>query len=788
MGRERELAAVTELLREHRLVTVTGPGGVGKTRLAVAAARAAAGWFPDGTFFVGLSTVADPARVASEVAASLGVREVPGRPTGEVLAEVLAPRQLLVVLDNCEHVLDAVAKLCGELLNADDDVRILATSREQLWVGGEARYRLTPLALPRSDDPGEISRSEAVALFAERASRAAPGFVLSAEDAPLAARVAARLDGMPLAIELAAARVKGLGLAGLADRIDDALQLLTSKNATVRHQSLAAVADWSHQLLSAGEQAVFRRLAAFPGPFTLEAATAVAGPGAEPAVLRLVDCSLLVPPRPGPDGRVRYTMLETLRAYGLDRLAKAGEEEDTAAALAGFALSAAGQAGADLETDDRRRELDALRLLDAEDATLHAALRWALAHDPGTALALATALAPWWLKRGRITEGYAQLAAAEQAAAEQAAADGPAWPRAQLWLGYLVSYLGNHAGSVTHYAAARDAAAGSPAPRVAIHALAGWALAEANLGRLDEGTHLAREALTLARGAGDRQGETDALTSLAVTAYYREDMDDALAWIRQARESLTPDTPGYVARLCRAALATVLFESGDFDSARSVCVEAMARSREAGDLIDLATMLTIGAFLEDLAGNPAQARTYLHEALVVAARTGDHLSLVDCIQECGFLCAATGYGAEAVTLWAAYAAEAARAGTPERQSAKDIHRRQEYLRRITAALSPAQLRAAEDRGSRMTLAAAAEFATMLTAPQEATAADAASQLSARERELVTLVARGHTNTQIAERLHISVRTVASHLDRIRDKTGHRRRADLTRLALEEKLV
>jgi predicted ATPase/DNA-binding CsgD family transcriptional regulator len=784
VGREREATAIAELLRENRLVTVTGPGGVGKTRLAVEVARAVAAQFPDGAFFVGLGTVADPSRVAGEVASALGVRGTQGGSVPQVLAEVLAPQRLLLVLDNCEHVLDAVAKLCGGLLNAADDVRILATSREQLWVGGEARYRLSPLGLPKTDEPAEIGRSEAVTLFAERARYAAPDFVINPEDAPLAARVAARLDGMPLAIELAAARVEALGLAGLADRIDDALRLLTGKDALAadRHRSLVAVADWSYHLLSNPEQVVFQRLAAFHGPFTLEAAAAVAGPDAEPVVLRLVDCSLLVPPQPGLDGRVRYTMLQTLRTYGLDRLAEAGEEAVTAVAVARFAQTVAARAAADLEAGGHHQQLDALRLLDAEDATLSGALDWALEHDPGAALVLGTALAPWWLQRGRLTEGYSRMAAA----VERVSPGGEAWASAQLWLGYLASYLGNHADSLAHHASACAAAAGNP--HVTIHGLAGQALEHANLGNAEEATRHACRALTMARDSGHRAGVTHALTVLSLIAYYTVNEQDALAWGRQAQESLAADTPAHIARMCRAVLAAVLSDFGDQDAARGICADAVARSRETGDLLSLSTMLATSAHLEYLAANVPVARTYLHEAVHVAAKIGDHSSLTDDINECGNLSAATGRWAEALTLWAAHRADLARTGLSELLSPEEEGRRREYLRRIESALNRDQVRAAEERGARMTLAAAAGFVTMLTAPRENAAAEAGRQLSTRERELVTLVAQGHTNAQIAERLHISVRTVASHLDRIRDKTGHRRRADLTRLALEEGLV
>jgi predicted ATPase/DNA-binding CsgD family transcriptional regulator len=774
VGRERETAELIRLLRDYRLVTATGPGGVGKTRLAVEVAREAAEEFPDGVYFVGLSAVTDDARVPAEVAAALGVRQVPGRPPQEALAAALSAQRLLLVLDNCEHVLAAVAELCGGLLKAADDVRILATSREQLWVNGEARYRLSPLELPRSGEPLEIARSAAVALFAERARQADPGFTLTPEFAPLAARVAARLDGMPLAIELAAARVEALGLAGLADRIDDALRLLKGAHArpTGRHQSLAAVADWSHQLLSPQEQQVFRRLAAFPGAFTLQAAEAVAGPEAGPVVLRLVDCSLVTPPRPGPDQRMRYTMLQTLRAYGLARLEEAGEERQAAAALARFALSVAEHAAAEMETRDR--ELPAVRWLDAEDATLSRALGWTLEHDPESALRLSIALGPWWRLRGRIVEGYRHLAGA----AGQSSPASESWAKAQLLLGFL-SQLANPGGGLAHYTAASE----SGDARVAADALIGRAARQLNRGQLAEAADDARRALDLARETGHPGGEARALTVLCATAY-ADNRADATDWARRAEESLGPDISDWTDRWCRILLTLVLTEAGELDAARRICGDSLARCREVGDLAGLPNHLISRARLERLSGDREAASAYLHEAVGISARTGNHLNLQNCLDQCVSLCAEEGRWAEAVTLRAAYLADLARSEFP----LAPIGDAEEPTRRAYQALPADQAAAAAERGTRMTLAAAAEFAAILTAPRESEAPAASPKLTGRERELVTLVAQGRTNAEIAAQLYISVRTVSSHLDRIRDKTSCRRRADLTRLALSEGLV
>ena len=785
VGRAGEAAKLARLLGERRLVTVTGPGGVGKTRLATEVARRVADQFPDGVCFIGLGAVSDLAGVPEEVATALGVQQVRGRAPLEVLAEVLAPRRLLLVLDSCEHVLDAVAELCGTLLEAADDAHILATSREQLWVGGEARYRLSPLELPATDDPAEIRRSEAVTLFTERAREADPHFALSSEYVPLVARVVAQLDGMPLAIELAAARVEALGMSGLADRLDDALRLLVDKDSLVagRHKSLIAVAEWSYQLLSPPEQRVFRRLAVFPGPFTLEAAEAVGGPAASPVILRLVDCSLLTPPRPGPDQRVRYTMLQTLRTYALGLLKEAREEHETTAALAAFALSVAEQASAGLETLDR--ELGALRWLDAEDATSGHALSWLLEHDPDGALRLAAALAPWWWLRGRLAEGYGRLSAALQHASP-ASRD---WARAQVWLGHISSYSGNYEGGVAHYTAACEADGSATPSRAAVDALAIRSIARANLGHAADGARDARRALTFARELGYLAGEIQALTGLSVTAHYAGDLQNALTWGRQAQELLTTDVPGWVARLSRMILTLELTEAGELATARRSCDEGLLRSREAGDLADLASLLAVRAYLEYLAGNLAEAAMHLREAVDVASAIGQHMYLRNCLEVCGYLCAATGRRAEAITLWAAHAADAKRSGSPG-NSAYDS-RRQEIVRQIENALGPAKVREAEDRGAGMTFTTAVKFVIMLMAeamPLESQPTSRGTELSDRERELVTLVAQGRTNAEIGAQLFISIRTVSSHLDRIRDKTGYRRRADLTRLALREGLV
>jgi non-specific serine/threonine protein kinase len=782
VGREPDITEVIRLLAEYRLVTVTGPGGVGKTRLATEVARRVAGQFPDGAWFIELASVADGAQVAAEVTSTLGIQQDPGRPAVEVLAEALTPRRLLLILDNCEHLLPAVADLCAALLSSADDVSVLATSREQMGMSGETRYRLPPLGLPDSAEPGAVSKSAAAELFIDRARQADPRFTLSAQAAPLVARVVTRLDGMPLAIELAAARVEALGLVTLADRIDDALRLLTGGDrlAADRHRSLAAVADWSYRLLAGPEQRVFRLLAVFPGPFTLEAAQAVAGPDAGPVVLRLVDCSLLVPPRPGADQRFRYTMLQTLRAYGLTRLREASEEGQAWTALAAFAGSMAEQAAAGLATSDDR-ELDAVRWLDAEDATL----TWALEHDPDGALRLATTLFPWLRLRGRLAEAQMRL----NSAVGRSAATDESWAGAQVWLGYLSADFDDISRSIGHYTAVVEAhREREPSPALAM-ALTGLAIGRLNQGDTPGAVRDARRALTLARDRGDAPNELLALACLSVIACYAGDAAQALEWALLTQNLLSPVMPGWVARWCYYVLALALTEIGELDSARRLCTVGLTLARQVDDLMNLCQLLGEMGDLERLAGNLADAGVHLREGVAIATRIGHRLSVANFIEQCGYLCAAAGRWADAVTLWAAFSADQERRGRPD--GAVFDARRAQYRPRIEEALDPAQLREAQERGTRMTVSAAAELAIVVanSAQDRDAGAPAPRQLlSPRERELVTLVAQGHTNAQIAGRLYISVRTVSSHLDRIRDKTGCRRRADLTRLAVEESLV
>ena len=698
IGRDGPVREITGLLEEYRLVTVTGPGGAGKTRLADQVARRVAARFADGAWLAELAPVRDPVQVAPVVAAAVGAQQEPGVPAAEALARALSGQQLLLVLDNCEHVIGAAAELCAGLLAACDDVRVLATSREPLAVAGEARYRLASLSLPGPDD----EPSEAVALFADRARQADARFALDRENMPTVGWLVSRLDGLPLAIELAAARVEALGVAQLLDRIDDRFALLAGGDrlAAGRHRSLAATVEWSYQLLDGDERRVFRRLSVFPGRFTLEAAEAVAGAVAGPAVLHLVDCSLLSPPRPGPDGRSGYGMLETLRAYGAQLLEETGEYEGAAAALAWYALGVAEQAAIGLQTSTDE-EVAAARWLDAEDATMRQVLAWAVDHDPAIAVRLTAALGWWWLLRGRLPGQYGLLR--DAAGRGETGSDG--WCATQLWLGIAALLLSDLAGSLEHFTALRDAAAGRGPCRALADGLAGRAMALHNLGRVAEATDDGRRALAVAREIGYPAGEVHALGILSFAASAGDDHGGAALLARQAAQ-ITAGIPGSIVRWCSYVLTIVLIQAGDLAAAENYCGPALARSRDAGDLMNEWGLLPHMVTLDLDAGRVEDAAAHLREVLQIVRRAGGRLEQLNCLDCCGYLCAATGRPAEAVTIWAAFAALFGQGGGVDAPA--DVRRRNEPLRAARQALGAGRVRAAEERGAAMNLATAAE--------------------------------------------------------------------------------
>jgi DNA-binding CsgD family transcriptional regulator/tetratricopeptide (TPR) repeat protein len=402
-------------------------------------------------------------------------------------------------------------------------------------------------------------------------------------------------------------------------------------------------------------------------------------------------------------------------------------------------------------------------------------------HDPRVAPRLAVVLAWWWLLRGRLA-GQSLLL---REVAARAAPGGGAWCAAQFWLGTAALFSADLAGALGHYTAVRDAAGDRRPPWMLADCLSARSVVLANLNRLDEAADDGHRALALARELGYPAGEALALAGLSIAALCAGDLDGAVRLARQAQQ-ITADIPGSIARMCSNILTDALTYGGDLAAAERTCAAGLAQSQDVGDLWTQARLLQQMAILDLQAGRTGDAAAHLREGLQVALQTGGGMALVNGLDCCGYLCAATGRFANALTVWAAHAAFFRHGGFTD--APLYVRRRDEPLREARQALGRARAQAAEDRGAAMSLDTAAEYALMLTAPEPPASAPGPGKLSARERELVTLVAQGHTDAQIAGHLYISVRTVSSHLDRIRDKTGCRRRADLTRLALSAGLV
>lgn len=524
IGRDHAVQRVRELLTTGRLVTITGPGGVGKTSVAVEVGRAVAEAHRDGVWLVDLTTWDGAGDPADLVLAALSIPDAPGgsEPAGERLAEVLRDRRLLLVLDNCEHVIEPVAELIGALLTAAPDLHVLATSREPLRLRGEARWELPPLDVPDTDDPDRLARSAAVRLFLARAGLdaapgTAPGTVAGV------AEVCRRLDGIPLALELAATRALALGVPELAARLQvpqDRFGLLASgpRDAPARQRTLAAVIDWSWQLLDDAEHTVLRRLAVHSGGCTFAAAEAVCGGDGVPAgqvldlLTGLVDRSLVAR---GDGSRLR--LLESVSAFCLDRLREAGEEAAVRRRHADHYLALAEQAEAQLRGPGQR---DWLRRLDAEAANLRAALdTFRQVGAAGPALRLAGALTWYWFLRGRLTEARRALTAALDVPGE---APDVLRARAEAWRAGLAIKQGQAGPDLAAEALQGYDGAADPVGR----ARAEWFLATAviDFGDQKVTTDLLDRALSTFTAHGDRWGEAAVLSTRAMLAHMRDDV------------------------------------------------------------------------------------------------------------------------------------------------------------------------------------------------------------------------------------------------------------------------
>jgi predicted ATPase/class 3 adenylate cyclase len=600
VGREADLAALRRALEGSRLLTLTGPGGSGKTRLARRLAAEAASDHPDGVGLADLSAVTDPAAVPEAVAAAAGVREAAGRPALEAIVAALAPRRLLLVLDECEGVTAACAEVVEAVLRACPGVKVLATSRVPLGVAGEAVRAVRGLEVPAEPAAGagdggrrrragtvaaEVGRSEAVRLFVERARLVRPDFVLTERNAAAVARICRRLDGLPLALELAAERVRALSPEEILARLDDRFRLLrTSRRAAPeRHRSLRAVMDLSHDVLAAAERACLRRCSVFPGSWPLEAAEAVcAGPDlpAEDvldALSTLVDHSL-VTAEADADGSTRYRMLATVREYALERLVEAGEEAGTRDRHRDVFLELAERARPKLQEPEQAVWFDRL---EREHENLAAALEWSAGggRDPARLLRMAGALYRFWHVRGHLAEGRRWIHAALEA---DAGGVSPARARGLQAAGQIAAVAGEHerARALLEESLAQYRELGEPrAIAIVLNSLGivGW-----EQGDVDAAEPRWTEALAIARSGPGADLQSMLLNNLGEVARRRGDLRRAEELYERAIAALGPgrDTSRTftLVNAARVALAR-----GDLQRARAGMAEALANARALGD-------------------------------------------------------------------------------------------------------------------------------------------------------------------------------------------------------------
>jgi predicted ATPase/class 3 adenylate cyclase/DNA-binding CsgD family transcriptional regulator len=621
VGRDAELTQLRELLAENRVVTLTGAGGVGKTRLAIQVAAAMAGEFSDGAWYVDLAPITDPELVPVTVARALGLPDQPGRSTMDSLLRFVRDRQLLVVLDNCEHLLDASAELVVAALSGAARLTLLATSREAIGVAGEVSWRVPSLSLT----------DQAIDLFTDRARHARPDFEITHDNAPAVTEICRRLDGLPLAIELAAARVRALSLAEILDSLHDRFRLLTggARTAVRRQQTLRASVDWSHALLTEPERVLFRRLAVFLGGFDFDAARAVAGGGdvARYQVLDqltlLVDKSLVVADDSG--DRTHYRLLETVRQYALEKLGESGEADavrarhrDHYTALAAVLDSPAGR--------DYEQRLEQAEI---EIDNLRAAFGWSRENsDTELALALASSLQPLWLARGRLREGLAwfdtALADLDAQHLEVAAA---VRARALADKAVLDAWAGT-AASMEQAEQALAIAREVHEPALLARTLTACGFI-AGLGyHVEVARGCFAEAIGLARAVDDQWRLSQILALQAAGASIAGDPIAVRAAGEEGRDLADAIGDGFNSRICRFYLGAAQLQQGDLAGAAAQFGEVAGEAEAAHDEIRRVTSLVGQSTALALQGEAAAARTVAGAILEGGAELGGRFAVV----------------------------------------------------------------------------------------------------------------------------------------------------------------
>lgn len=602
VGRLREIGDVKRLLATTRLLTLTGAGGTGKTRLSLQVAADLLEGEGDGIWFVELAPLTDPDLVPRAVAAVLGVREAAGRTQLEMLVQHLSRRKVLILLDNCEHVLHACAELADALLRACPDVRILASSREPLNITGEVIYPLRTLSLPdlqRLPPVEQLTQYEAVKLFIERASAAAPAFKIETRTAPAVAHICHRLDGIPLALELAAARLRSLSVEELNSRLDHRFKILTggSRTALPRQQTLRALIDWSYNLLNDGERTLLSRVAVFSGGWTLEAAEQICSGGEVEdweildLLTQLVEKSLVISEEE--DGESRGRLLETVREYARERLAQSGDEEAVRARHFEYYLHLAERAGPELTGAD---QVAWLQRLDRDHGNIRGALSWGEANCKCRELVqFCAAFWRFWYIRDHLTEGRRWLSKALAATACEEQDGTPEYRllRARLVsaMGVLTSSQGDHAAAKVFYEQALAVRQDLGDRKGVALSLNNLALLATEYGDLEEGEQKHQASLDLHRELGDTRGVAYSYLGLGKVAYKRRDYSRAQELLHESRSLLIQIGDPWGAAWATGALEMAARGARDFPATRRLQAEAFHRFQELGNRIGVAQTL-----------------------------------------------------------------------------------------------------------------------------------------------------------------------------------------------------
>src|SRR5215218_2178813 len=787
VGREGEMLEVKRQLAMTRLLTLTGTGGSGKTRLALEVARDLVGAYPDGAWLVRLAPLSEGKLVPQAVAKAVGVPEQSGRSLADALVEALRAKEMLLVLDNCEHLVEAAARLVAVLLDSCPRLRVLATSREALSVAGESRWPVPALSVPnprRSPTVGELEHSESARLFAERARQRHPSFTMGSDNIRAVAEICRRLEGLPLAIELAAARVSALSVEQISEKLENSLKLLTvgDRTAVPRQRTLRGTLDWRYDLFSEPAQKLLRRLSVFAGGWTLEAAAAV-GRGndieqgeALDLLSGLVEKSLVVS-EASRDGRVRYRSLEPVRQYALEKLEESRNAESVRRRHAEYFLALAEEAEPELWGPEDKAWLERL---EAEHDNLRAALSWTLERrEAEPALRLAGALWRFWITRGYYEEGRRWFEWALEKGERVAA-------RAQVLagLGQLALWQGDLSRAKT---AAQEGLKLSNEAGIEGMIAADFLIILGEAARTKGDSERAKElleaALVLSREAGDRRCITWSLGSLANVSSSQGDHERAKELYEEglalSRELGGVETIG--AQLLSLGYEFLL--EGDHERAAALNEEAATLLRNRGYRTGLGHALDNLGGAALMRGDYERAAELFEESVVLCKELGDKSTAAESLEGLACAAGARGEAERAARLFGA--AQGLYEAGGYHHTPRELALREPYLADARSRLDGAVWETMFKEGRAMTLEETIEYALSeekdigpSSPTPEQSRSEQPAALTRREEEVAGLVARGLTNRQIASDLHLSERTVENHVSNILRKLGRTSRTEI----------